>query len=522
MQTLQDWFQLRSITGSFSRGMLLLLLLLGCTFTSAAQAADDGRSPEAGTGERQAAATEETYYRLHRFQIPDGEVIEASCFQHLPDGRVAVGSRRGEIWMIENATSGDIADVRFSRFAHGLHEVLSLAWNDGWLYATQRPEVTRIRDQDGDGTADLFETFCDDWGLTGDYHEYAFASKFDSEGHLWVTLCLTGSFDSKAKWRGWALRIDPAGHASPVCSGIRSPGGMGINTAGDVFYTDNQGPWNGTCTLRHLKPGKFMGHPAGLVWYDRGEGTPGEKPAEPESGSRLIIEAERIEQLEPPAVMFPYNKMGQSASGIACDTSGGDFGPFAGQLFVGDQTHSTVMRVFLEQVDGHYQGACFPFRSGFGSGSLGVEMLDSGQLMVGGTNRGWGSRGRQPFAIERLDWTGRTPLEIHQMRVQPDGFVLTFTHPVDPKSAADPESYDLSTYTYIYQSSYGSPEVDHTEPRITGAEVGEDERSVRLTIDGLQRGHVHELHADGIRGAESHQPLLHPVAYYTLNYLPKR
>jgi hypothetical protein len=245
----------------------------------------------------------------------------------------------------------------------------------------------------------------------------------------------------------------------------------------------------------------------------------GPRPAEPASGSRFVTEADRIPEYEPPAILFPYKKMGQSASGIACDTTGGKFGPFAGQLFVGDQTFSTVMRVDLEQVQGHYQGACFPFREGFGSGTLGVEITPQGAMFVGGTNRGWGSRGTQPFAVERLTWSGQVPFEIQHFRAIPGGFRLHFTAPVAPESAGDVQSYRLSTYTYIYQSSYGSPEVDHTDPTIESATVSEDRLSVDLRVQGLQRGHVHELHADGVRSADD-QTLLHKDAYYTLNYLP--
>jgi hypothetical protein len=176
------------------------------------------------------------------------------------------------------------------------------------------------------------------------------------------------------------------------------------------------------------------------------------------------------------------------------------------------------MRVFLEQIDGHYQGACFPFRSGFGSGSLSLKMTDQG-LFVGGTNRGWGSRGGKPYALDRLVWTGAVPFEVHEMRAKPDGFELTFTQAVDPKSAANIASYDLETYTYIYQASYGSPEVDPTKPTMKRAEVASDHRSVRLYVEGLQAGHVHELHLPGIRSADD-LPLLHDVGYYTLNYIP--
>jgi len=233
----------------------------------------------------------------------------------------------------------------------------------------------------------------------------------------------------------------------------------------------------------------------------------------------MMVEAKKIPQLEPPAVYFPYNKMGQSAAGIACDLSGGKFGPFQKQLFVGDQTHSTVMRVALEKVKGHYQGACFPFRAGFGSGSLSLLFAPDGSLFVGGTNRGWGSRGSQAYALDRLVWTGKTPFEVHEMRAKSDGFELTFTQPVDPATAGDANAYKINTFAYIYQSAYGSPEVDATTPTITKVEVRPDNKSVRLYVDKLQEGHVHELHLDGVRSAEG-APLVHSAAYYTLNYIP--
>ncbi|MCA9053406.1 MAG: hypothetical protein KDA75_06190 [Planctomycetaceae bacterium] len=463
--------------------------------------------------------TEDDYYPITRYETPPGVVLEASSFQLMPDGQMAVASRRGEIWMISEPFALEVKADQFHRFAEGLHEVLSLAERDGWLYVTQRSDVSRIRDSDGDGFADQFEVVADGWEITGDYHEYAFGSKFDTEGNIWVTLCLTGSFSSKAKYRGWCVRITPDGKTIPTCSGIRSPGGMGTNLSGDIFYTDNQGPWNGTCALKHLRPGKFVGHPGGFQWYSECEDVMGPRPTEPTSGSRFMTEADRIPEYEPPCVLFPYKKMGQSASGIACDSTAGKFGPFAGQLFVGDQTFSTVMRVDLEEVQGHYQGACFPFREGFGSGTLGLEMTPSGALFVGGTNRGWGSRGGKPFAVERVNWTGQTPFEIQTMRVLPDGFELTLTEPVDRQTGSDPQSYALTTYTYIFQSSYGSPEVDHTTPTVESASVSEDGLRVRLKIDGLQRGHVHELHTNGVKSAKG-VPLLHNEAYYTLNYLP--
>ena len=41
--------------------------------------------------------------------------------------------------------------------ASGLHEILGLSQREGWLYATQRPEVTRLKDTTGTGRADVNE-----------------------------------------------------------------------------------------------------------------------------------------------------------------------------------------------------------------------------------------------------------------------------------------------------------------------------------------------------------------------------
>ena len=123
-----------------------------------------------------------------------------------------------------------------------------------------------------------------------------------------------------------------------------------------------------------------------------------------------------------------------------------------------------------------------------------VRFGKDGSLFVGGTNRGWGSRGPKPFAIERLVWTGKVPFEIHEMHAKPDGFELTFTKPIDPATAGKVESYKMKTFTYIYQAEYGSPEVDrHDAEDHAGVTVGQDGKSVRLYVDGLQEGHIHDL-----------------------------
>jgi hypothetical protein len=465
----------------------------------------------------QTVPREAEFYPITEIPMPPDTVIEPGGIDLLPDHRLIVGSRRGEIWMVEGALETP-PQPKWKRFAEGLHEILGVAWNDGWLYVTHRPGVDRLKDADGDGRADIFETVCDQWGIRGDYHEYAFGSHPDKQGNIWCVLCLTGSFTSEAPWRGWCVRITPRGELIPTCSGIRSPGGIGPNAEGDMFYTDNQGPWNGSSSLKWLKPGGFMGHPDGNRWYPQAPNL-GPKPVSPNSNSRLVVERQRVTELIPPAVFLPHGKLGQSASGIACDTSDGKFGPFRNQVFVGDQTYSNLARVYLEKVNGLYQGAAFPFRWGFKSGCVPLRFAPDGSLFYGGTARGWGSRGGREFSLERVNWSGRIPFEIHEMRARADGFEFTFTQPADPKTLADQASWRVKAFCYIYQADYGSPEVDLVEPKITQIDAAVDGMSARIHLDPLTKGHIHEFKLAGVKNAHG-SLLVHDSAYYTLNEVP--
>ncbi len=483
---------------------------------------------------RAAEPQESDFYKITTFTTPETTALEVSSIELLPGGKLALGTRRGEVWTVAHA-DGDPAKVHYQLFASGQHEVMGLAYNYGWLFQTNRYEVARLKDDDGDGRADTFETVTDGWGVSGDYHEYAFGSRFDKAGDLWITLCLTGSFTSKTEFRGWAMRVKPDGKLVPTCSGIRSPGGIGFDADGEVYYTDNQGPWHGSCTLQHLIPGSFQGHPDGNIWYDKAPNM-GPRPVDPipeaykgdrkrgdkttrDDPDRMVAERKRIKELVPPAVYMVHGKIGNSSSFIVCDLSGGKFGPFQKQLFIADQSHSNVSRVFLEEVNGVKQGVVFPFLLGFQSGLIGGRMNEQGQLFAGGSDRGWGAKGGKPFSFERVDWTGKVAFVVHEMRAKPDGFELTFTESVDAKTAGDVASYSMRQFTYAYREEYGGPEVDEVLPKITRATVSADKKSVRLTIDALIQGDIHELHLDGVTSAAG-LPLLHKVGYYTLNEIP--
>ncbi|MEC9055570.1 MAG: hypothetical protein VX633_09705, partial [Verrucomicrobiota bacterium] len=155
----------------------------------------------AATALSAAAPTMEDFYQREEIPLPEGEVMEGASIAIIDEKRVTLATRRGDVWICDGAFGKDLSKVTWTKFASGLHEPLGMSHKDGWFTFTQRPDVSRMRDSDGDGRADQFVTVAAPWGINGDYHEYAFGTPPDKDGNVWVVLCLTGSFNANSPWR---------------------------------------------------------------------------------------------------------------------------------------------------------------------------------------------------------------------------------------------------------------------------------------------------------------------------------
>ena len=117
-----------------------------------------------------ATAAENDYYKLNSVPFPKDLKLEISGMATLPEDRMALAIRKGEIWIAKGLSGGKPV---YTKFASGLHEPLGLAYQKGNLYTVQRTELTRLRDTDNDGRADEYLTHAKGWGVTGNYHQYA-------------------------------------------------------------------------------------------------------------------------------------------------------------------------------------------------------------------------------------------------------------------------------------------------------------------------------------------------------------
>lgn len=478
-----------------------------------------------------AAQVPPSSYRVHNVPLPRGIAPEVAGVTFSADGMLAATFRRGYLYLMDTRTQ------RWTRFAEGLHSPLGLMAGDrpGEFYVAQIPELTHVVDTDGDGKADLYETVSDQWGVSGNYHEFLYGPVRDKAGNFYLSLGLSsnnaeprmpvrGEYTSKGRraremkegivgvvghysptqYRGCSLKITPRGAVELLSCGFRQPNGLGFNAEGDLFATDNQGDWVGTSPLHHVTPGAFHGHPASLNWAPW---FGGRDPAESK-----VEELGRLRKL--PAIQFPQNDMGGSISQPLLDSTGGAFGPYAGQMLVAEWTYPRILRADLERVGGEYQGAAFILIEGHGlrAGNNRIALSPDGKsLYTSQTSRIWGSS----EGLQRIEYTGRMPMDILHMRLTRDGFELEFTKPVAPSGAAN---YSFTHYFYKYHSIYGSPKTDITPAPVRSVRTSADGRKVWLTLDPLLPRRIYELRPQGIVGQDG-DPLCTGEVAYTLNRL---
>ncbi len=445
----------------------------------------------------------DSLYRIEHFPLPKEIDLLVTGMDWLPDGNLAVCTWPGEIYFVENA-QGPVEKARFRRFARGLNEPMGLKVVDGKIYVAQKAELTRVLDTDNNGEADLFETVNAGWGYSGNYDSFAFGPALDKDGNFVIAFeGNMGRWD--VPYPGWAIKVSPDGRKlDGFAHGLRAPNGIAaFGPDRDIFTSDNQGHWIGACKLNHLQAGKFYGFPSSF-------------PAANDPSPKTF---------HPPAIWFP-RKYSPSTTDMA-EITDARFGPFVGQMMVGDFQNALLMRVMLEKVNGEWQGAVWPFSKGFFSGVNRLSFGPDGKLYVGGCQRAWSSTVPQPYSLDRVSFTGKNPFEIREVHALTNGFELEFTQVVDSNLAGNSDNYDVSQFTYLYHNRYGSPEMDHdgnenssTTINLKAAVVSPDGKKVKLVLEGWRSGFVTTVRCLDLQNAEG-DSLRNDTFYYTLNQIPK-
>lgn len=429
---------------------------------------------------------------------PDGKLVVVTAGQSWAAG---TGAEIRSMYLLDGVEGADPEKITVKKIAGSnlISDPMGLVILDGAYYLTDKDDLIKVVDNNGDEVLDA-KTSVGKWKYGNTGHEFAFGPVY-KDGFFYVSLSvqLAGPGPSakvqNADERGTVVKMNATtGAYTVMAGGLRTPNGIGLGPKGEIFVTDNQGSWLPSCKLLNIRQGRTYGH---------------------------MIDAPvpvfQNQPVSPPVVWTPHADIGRSPGEPALMTTG----PYAGQMVFGDLSQGGVKRVFLEEVDGEYQGAIMPLSGGLESGMHRIIVGKDGSMYLGGIGNGdlhnWGWMGTK-FGLQKLKPNGKSLFEILAVRSRRNGMEIEFTEPI--AADYDPAKVEVFQWWYEPTYTYGGPKKDVTRRVIRSRQISPDGKSLFLEVEGLKTGQVTHIKAYGIKSKSGLNPWFNE-AWYTLNAISK-
>lgn len=474
----------------------------------------------------------ENYFKIENIPTPNHINPQIGGLTITKDDRVAVVFHGGHmaIYQPKNGTWQD--------FASGLHEPLGVMEdNNGDFLVMQRAELTKLIDEDKDGQADFYKNMSNDFGFSGNYHEFAFGPTQDQQGNYYYALNVASNFAGTFKYvrgefsqfcmdheimanyqnidwknlkvqagrmfscvpyRGWIMKLTPEGETIPYASGFRSPNGITIDAKNRMWVTDNQGDYIQTSPLHHVEEGDFAGHPASLNWKE------GQK-VKPLDMS--IAELDKLRK--PAAALFTHAELANSPTEPVPTTLAENFGLPKDELLIGDMNQFNLIRYLPDFVNGVAQGTLIPFlqSGGLGRGNHRMAFDQKGDLWIGKIHLTWaGDEG-----IRKVSWNKEPYLIADKVTLTEKGFAVHFNHPIK----GFPEELEIEKHTYQYDPQYGGPKVNLQDVIVTKQTLSTDGHWLNIEVDSLSERYLYTITLTGVTNKNG-KPLMGDVLRYNL------
>lgn len=426
----------------------------------------------------------------------------------LSDGRMVVASWGGTnalihtrqmnstIYLVSGAGGANPTGVTTSVFASGLEDVMGLAVVNDRIYVCGGNDLLELVDADKNGVSESKRTVFHLDNKGKGRHEFLFGLLY-RDGKFYVNasspkLNLTPEDSTFNTNRGTMIVVDEkTGAFTLEAMGLRTPNGMGFGPDGVLLVPDVQGNWLPANKLIAIKKGAYYGfkHTPRETWDNMTE--------------------------TPPAVYIPQDNLGNAPGNPLYLT----FGPYAGQVLMGDVRHGGVQRYFLEKVGGEWQGAGFHFIGGVEAGVERLALGPDSMIYVGGVGDPGGTWdwNNTTFGLQKLRVNGKTGFDMLAIRsLGNSGFEIEFTQPL--ASGADAAAnFKVKSWYYTPTASYGGGSFGNKTLTVSKVTVSADRKKVVLDISGLEVKRIVNFQLTTAVKSESGTALWTPEAWYSLN-----
>ena len=417
------------------------------------------------------------------FENPYGSRMRTGAFDFFSDGRAAVSTWNGDVWLVSGIDE-DLDRLEWRRFATGLFDPLGVRIVDDVVYVHGRDGLTRLIDSDNDGEADHYENFNNQVYITPAFHEFAFDLQTDAEGNFYFSKGAPVNpggrgFMKIVPHHGTILKVSKDGSTiEAVATGMRAPNGIGVSPTGVLTSGDNEGTYMPRCRLNWIEEAGFY---AGVK--DTAHRSP--VPDQPDL----------------PLCWMPMDV--DNSSGGQVWVTGAGWKDLQGRLLHNSYGQCSTYLVLPERVNGQMQGGVVRLPANYTSSAMrGRFSPVDGQLYTIGL-KGWQTSAAREGGFHRVRRTNK-PLDLPIALSTCDrGVYVTFSSPVDAELGADPESYSVEIWNYLYSQNYGSPEVSLLEPErkrergkenrdplnVKSATLSKDRCTVFLEVEGMRPVH---------------------------------
>lgn len=390
----------------------------------------------------------------------------------LRDGRIAVCSWDGDVWLVEADTMADATPkpgmLRWQRIATGLFQPLGLKIVNDKIHVICRDQLAVLHDLNGDEEIDYYECLNNDHQVTEHFHEFAMGLQTDAAGNFYYAKSGRHALTAVVPHHGTLLRVSRDGTRTDIlATGFRAANGVCLNPDGSFVVTDQEGFWNpknriNWVTLDPSGKPKFYGNMFGYT----------------------DVTDSADSAMEPP-LCWITNVFDRSPAELLWVDSE-RWGPLKGSLLNLSYGNGKVFVVPHEKVGGVMQGGMIELPvPAFPTGVMrGRFHPADGQLYLCGMFA-WAGSATQPGGLYRLRATGlpmNLPIGLHARKA---GLSLVFTDALD-KSAIDEKNIKIKTWSLKRTANYGSQHYDEKSLKVQDATLSADGKTLALNVQDLR------------------------------------
>jgi putative heme-binding domain-containing protein len=379
------------------------------------------------------------------------------------DGRIAVCSWDGDVWIVESVSNG--SRLTWQRIASGLFQPLGLKIVNDKIHVTCRDQLAVLHDLNGDAEIDYYECLNNDHQVTEHFHEFAMGLQTDAAGNFYYAKSARHALPAVVPHHGTLLRVSRDGSRTDIlANGFRAANGVCLNPDGSFVVTDQEGHWNPKNRINWVrldpsgKP-KFYGNMFG--YHDV---------------------TDRSDSAMEQPLCWITNVFDRSPGELLWINSD-RWGKLRGSLLNLSYGYGKVFLVPHESVNGQMQGGMIelPVKA-FPTGVMrGRFHPRDGQLYLCGMFA-WAGSAIHPGGLYRLRATGIPMILPIQLHATSAGLQLKFTEPLDPDSIAAANIH-VKTWALKRTAKYGSDHYDERSLTVRDTALSEDGKTLTIFAD---------------------------------------